>query len=305
MLTVLMATHNGSDTLNRTLAAMAELICPPGGWKLVIVNNACTDNSDEVILKWKDLLPLDFLVEPKLGKNTALNAGMARVEGDFVIMTDDDVLPDRDWLVEWRRAADTHPQYTMFGGAIEAEFEVPPPRWLEESWLAMLYAVTDAAHIEGVMKPADIFGPNMAVCRSVIDGGARFDEQLLVGSEGLMASETEFLDRLAAQGHRACFVPRARVRHIVQKEQVSWMWMLRRFYRGGRTTFVLHQRERRNPEPQIFHVPRCALRRFAESLLRLPLVALTFDESRLFSHLRTMAYDLGTISQARKLARSN
>jgi glycosyltransferase involved in cell wall biosynthesis len=297
-----MATHNGADTLDRTLAAMAQLISPAGRWKLVIVNNLCTDDSEALILKWKDRLPLDYLVEPKLGRGVAFNSGLARVEGDFIVMTDDDVLPNRDWLVEWRRIADNYPEYTLFGGAIEPEFEALPPLWLEPAWMRMLYAATVPPQPEGNMVPSDIFGPSMAIRRSVIDNGARFDETLFVGSDGLMGDETDFFNRLEAQGHKACFAPKAVVRHLVQKEQVSWRWMIRRFYRHGRTMHLSHLRNRRTVEPEIFQVPRWAIRRFVESLLRLPFVALMLDEARLFSHLRTMAYDLGTIGQARILA---
>ena|SRR5208282_2122605 len=68
---------------------------------------------------------------------------MRRVEGDFIVVTDDDVLPDRDWLVERQRIADTYTNYAVFGGVIVPQFEAPPPPWLKPAWKAMLYAATD------------------------------------------------------------------------------------------------------------------------------------------------------------------
>ncbi len=58
MISVLMATHNGADTIGRTLAAMSELEAPADGWKLVIVNNGSTDDTEAHILKWRERLPL-------------------------------------------------------------------------------------------------------------------------------------------------------------------------------------------------------------------------------------------------------
>ena len=45
MLTVLIATHNGTDTFLRTLEQFCALRSPPGGWKLRVINNASTDGA--------------------------------------------------------------------------------------------------------------------------------------------------------------------------------------------------------------------------------------------------------------------
>lgn len=61
MLTVLMATHDGSDTLERTLRAFAALDEPSGGWKLVIVNNASTDGRGCRSTAWTRIGPASRL----------------------------------------------------------------------------------------------------------------------------------------------------------------------------------------------------------------------------------------------------
>src|SRR6516225_223426 len=118
MLTVLIATRNGARTLPRCLGALAGLTSPPGGWKLVVVDNGSTDATREIVASFADRLPLTFLLEPRHGKNAALNAGLGSVEGDLVVFTDDDTLPRPDWLVEMRRAADEHRSFSIFGGSV-------------------------------------------------------------------------------------------------------------------------------------------------------------------------------------------
>src|SRR5215471_5623735 len=103
MLTVLIATRNGAHTLPRCLAALGQLIAPVGGWKLIVVDNGSTDATREIVESFADRLPLTYLLEPRPGKNAALNAGLDHVEGDLVVFTDDDVLARPDWLVELRR----------------------------------------------------------------------------------------------------------------------------------------------------------------------------------------------------------
>jgi glycosyltransferase involved in cell wall biosynthesis len=48
MLTVIITTtHNGTDTLGRTLEQLCALSPPPGGWKLLVVNKASTDRPSD------------------------------------------------------------------------------------------------------------------------------------------------------------------------------------------------------------------------------------------------------------------
>ncbi|MFZ1989577.1 MAG: glycosyltransferase family 2 protein [Alphaproteobacteria bacterium] len=301
MLSVVLATHNGADTISRTLAAMSELEAPAGGWKLIVVNNASTDDTEALVLNWQDRLPLLYVREPRLGKPMAINTGFAHVEGDLVVMTDDDVLPDRTWLVEWRKSVDRHPECSVFGAAIVPEFETPPPNWLDPVWETMLFGATPDRP-EGEIGPVDVCGGNMGIRRSIVDDGWRFDEKYFVGRLGLMGEDADFIQRLAEHGHRICFLPTPRVRHIIHRDQVSWSSMQRRFIRHGRYMFASQDvtYDPATGAPR-FTFPRWRVRRLAVSSLALVPVALSFNRRRLFSHLRGMAYDFGALKQARAM----
>lgn len=304
MMSVLLATHNGADTIERTLKAMSQLDAPEGGWKLVIVNNASTDATGALVRKWRDRLPLEYLVEPKLGKARAINKALDRAEGDLIVMTDDDVLPDKDWLVELRRMADAFPQCAVFGGAIVPEFDDSPPPWpMPRPWLTVLYAQTPE-HEEGEIEPRDVSGPNMAIRKSVYDAGHRFDESFLVGKYGLMGDDSEFVRRLSQHGYKVGFAPHARVRHIVGKEQTSWRWMLYRFFRHGRFQFMFGESEQNGEShEQAAAFPQWRVRRAMATLLRLILLAPTLNAERMFERARSLAYDLGALRQAWEMRR--
>jgi len=69
MLTVLIATYNGARTLPRVLTACCQLESPEGGWKLVIVDNASTDQTKEIIASFSQRLPLTY----RYGNRSALS----------------------------------------------------------------------------------------------------------------------------------------------------------------------------------------------------------------------------------------
>ena len=82
MLTVVIATHNGAHTLPLVLDAYTRLDTVEGGWKLVIVDNASTDETEEIIKAYASKLPITYLFEPRRGKNAALNSAITSFEGD-------------------------------------------------------------------------------------------------------------------------------------------------------------------------------------------------------------------------------
>lgn len=236
MLTTVFATRNRAASLPRVLDAFAGLQAPPGGWKLVIVDNGSTDDTAAVVQGHADRLPVTLLHCPSPGKNRALNMALPALEGDLVVFTDDDVLPAPDWLVRLREAADAHPEATLFGGTVLPDWPAPVPAWLSEDAVEFSVLYAKNVHPSGPCQPIDIYGPNMAVRRSVFEAGIRFAEH--VGPDATnplyaMGSETELLRRLAAQGHRGWFEARARVGHIIRPEQMQERWILERAYRYG------------------------------------------------------------------------
>jgi hypothetical protein len=205
--------------------------------RYVIVDNGSTDDT-AALLRAAALPGMTLLNEPVPGKNRALNRALDILgEADLVVLTDDDVLPDQDWLMAWRDASADAPDHAMFGGAIAPEWMAPPPDWLLR-WdlpLGVLYALTPE-HGAGPITPDLVWGPNMAIRGALVREGHRFDAE--VGPDGArtsygMGSETEFTCRLARQGHRAWFAAASRVRHMVRPEQMTEAWMLGRAFRHG------------------------------------------------------------------------
>ena len=168
MLTVLFATRNRAPLLRNVLEAYCNLQSPPGGWKLVVVDNGSTDQTAQIAASFTGRLPIHFSIEAKAGKNVALNTGLDLLEGDLVVLTDDDAFPRPDWLVQLRRAADDQPAYSLFGGKILPRWEIIPPAWIR--WIrdaGPVYTLTDDAQREGQIAAFLVFGPNMAVRASI------------------------------------------------------------------------------------------------------------------------------------------
>jgi glycosyltransferase involved in cell wall biosynthesis len=304
MLTVFIATYNRADTLSGTLQEFTRLQPPASGWKLVVVDNGCTDNTREVLDAFRDRLPLTYLYEGELGKNAALNTGLTQLEGDLAVFTDDDVFLRPDWLLRLRTAADENPEYTMFGGVIVPRWEVNPPVWLSCVPPAAYFSLTDPAWPEGPAEAGNLFGPNMAIRAEIFKNGTRFDPSIgPCGSSYPMGGETELVLRLARQEHKAWHVRDAVIEHYIRKDQLEKRWLLSRAIRHGRGQYRLarqHQAQNFSGWPWLagYLAPRMCRR-----VVRIVIAWLMSNERELFTARREFNYNWGMLLESRRMRR--
>jgi glycosyltransferase involved in cell wall biosynthesis len=238
--TVLLATHNGAGTLERVLDAYTGFQLEDIRWQLVVVDNASSDATPQILDRYASRLPLVPLRTERRGKNIALNMGLSHCTGELVIFTDDDAVPGRHWLQEWLKIAREQPRYDVFGGGIYPLWpDVSCPEWIPRLVdLGAAYAVTPEGRSSGPIGAEWVWGPNMAVRRRVFDCGHRFDESVgPAGGQYMMGSETEFTRRMERCGFPAWFAPEVRVGHIIRSEQLDPKWLVSRAYRLGRQYF--------------------------------------------------------------------
>jgi L-malate glycosyltransferase len=306
MLTVLFATKNRAKLLARVLESFSQLKVPEGGWRLVVADNGSTDDTVAVLNSFRRSLPLEFLIEKTPGKNSALNAGLVLVEGDLTVLTDDDVFPQANWLIELRRAADEHSEFTMFAGTIAPKWERIPPRWTNWIDLGPVFTLTDPGLKEGETRPFLVFGPNMAIRSKIFESGIRFNPEIGPrGSNYAMGSESELTTRLGDLGHKAFFVPEAVVGHYIRQEQLSTVWVMKRAFRYGRGFFRLFRMgelDQRRMSRRM-GIPEILIQETREACFALREAVLTFEWEVIFRACYQVNFLRGQIVEARKIIR--
>jgi glycosyltransferase involved in cell wall biosynthesis len=306
MLTVLIATYNGSSTLSTVLDSYCSLESPAGGWKLVIVDNGSTDDTKEKVFSFSRSLPLTYLFEPKRGKNSALNAGLAHVSGDLLVFTDDDVIPNPAWLKQMRHAADSLPEYSIFGGPVEPMWERPPESWLLK-WVPLdpTYAVTPPME-EGPTPATLVFGPNMAVRAAIVHAGHYFDEGIGPnGSSYAQGSETEYLKRLSGLGFKAWHIKDAVVKHMIRSSQMDREWVLARAVRFGRGQYRIEEKDAQSTIRMMFGVPRYMFRQIISQGIRVAFARLAGNQEQVFKRRWKLNYMIGQTIEARAIFRES
>jgi glycosyltransferase involved in cell wall biosynthesis len=96
-ISVVIPTHNRSAALAKTLLKLSNQQFAKS-WEAIVVNNRSTDDTDEVVRRQRFPAPLRLVHEEKPGVAAARNAGIAVARGRYVILVDDDILVEPDFL---------------------------------------------------------------------------------------------------------------------------------------------------------------------------------------------------------------
>jgi glycosyltransferase involved in cell wall biosynthesis len=241
---IIIPTYNRNDLLVQTLQGLVNMDTAGIDWEVILVDNAGNDETAQVSARFSESLPLKFIVERAPGKNNALKTALNHATGELLIFTDDDVLADPAWVRSMVDAAGRWRDADLFGGRILPKY--PEGKTVQTIrdvvFMRIAYVIADRDLPEGEFPAGKIWGPNMMVRRRVFDQGLMFNTDIgPSGSNYVMGSETEFLQRAGDAGHIAVYVPSALVYHQIRPEQLTHSWLFGRAFRMGRSSAYLNR----------------------------------------------------------------
>ena len=312
--TVLIATFNRAALLGETLESLAAMRVPPGiAWDVIVIDNNSTDATRAAVESRQPgfPVPLHYLFEPRQGRSSALNAGIARAGGRVLAFTDDDVRVDSDWLDRAGNALDAL-DCDYVGGRVLPIWGGPRPAWLPnhggKHWAVIALLDYGNTPLEfGARVP---LGVNMAFRRSAFDRAGLLDPHTGRKAGTLLGQEVrEWCIRARAAGVRGFYAPEMVVRHIIPASRLNKRYFRRWFYWRGISRAMLYEKaglDMEAPErttldfrtvPHVFGVPRYLYRKALASLTNWLVATFRRDAFAAFDHELWVWFFAGILRQ--------
>ena len=206
--TVAVCTRDRPEDLRRCLDAL--MLLPDDGQEYLVIDNCpATEASSELI---KNYPKIRYVREDVAGESSARNRALREAKHEFVAFTDDDAVPDPNWLRSLLRNF-RDPRVTCVTGLLmPLELETEAQEWFERYSAygqGFERRVFDGAHCNPLMvAPVGVSG-SMALRKSAIDCIGPFDEALGVGTPSKCGSDSELFARTLRAGYRIVYEPRA------------------------------------------------------------------------------------------------
>jgi len=115
LFSIVSPTYNRPKQLSSCLQAIAQLNYPPNLFEVIVVDDGSEIPLDNVIDPLKDKLNLLMLTQPRGGPPSARNNGARHAKGKFLAFTDDDCLPESNWLRTLKQNPNENPECIIGG----------------------------------------------------------------------------------------------------------------------------------------------------------------------------------------------
>ena len=88
--------------LARVLEALASQTLPPREYEIIVCDDAASDETRQLVSRWPEAHPVSISyltgTKPARGPAAMRNLGWRAARGDVIAFTDDDTVPDTDWV---------------------------------------------------------------------------------------------------------------------------------------------------------------------------------------------------------------
>lgn len=233
---IIVPVRNAERTVDKTLSHLTDLDYPADRTELILADGGSTDATVDVVRRWQQRHPQLRLVEVA-GCRTpgeARNAALGVATGEYVLFTDGDCAPDRDWV---RRILEPFFRDERIGGVGGEVLTLrTDPNNETEAYCEQVgflgvsgrCGVRESGYLPDLsrMAPHEVNGgdhspffatANVAYRRAVVDevGGGFWDEPT--------GEDVDFSLRVLQRGYRLYFAREAVVKHMHRVSLASFM----------------------------------------------------------------------------------
>ncbi|MBP0000192.1 MAG: hormogonium polysaccharide biosynthesis glycosyltransferase HpsE [Cyanobacteria bacterium SID2] len=230
--TVAICTYNGEHRLPSVLDRLclcAKETPDSLTWEILVIDNASTDNTPQVVDDYQNKLPIRQVCETQRGLAFARHRAILEAKGEFVGFLDDDNLPETDWVTRSIEFGRENPKMGAYGSRILPEYATPPPENFHR--IAPFLAIVDRGLQPRFYPPEKKLLPPGAglVVRRAAWLNCVPDRLVLIGRtthKSIAGEDLEALLHLQQAKWEIWYNPAMRVRHLIPASRLEPEYLL-------------------------------------------------------------------------------
>lgn len=238
LLSVIIPTRNRATLLAGLLDSLARQASAPFDWEVLVIDNASTDQTPDIVQKKSDTLPISirYVREHQPGLHFARHTGATNARGQILSYLDDDMILELTWILaaERIRREDAH----AVVGRILPKWTAHPPDWLSSLITDGVFSHLGLLDLGDRPRPVDpllVFGGACFIPRQLLFdlGGFHPDgvpaDRLRFRGDG----ETALMNRFKRQGLKSFYDPLATAWHVIPAQRLTLDYLCQRAYNQG------------------------------------------------------------------------
>lgn len=130
---VVICTYNRAKFIGEALDSLANQSLAKEYFEIIIVNNNCTDETEEICKRFILLHPdldISYVIESNQGLSFARNRGIKESKYPIITYIDDDAYAKSDFLEKIHTFFSENPSAVGIGGKVIPRYETKEPEWM-------------------------------------------------------------------------------------------------------------------------------------------------------------------------------
>ena len=238
-LSVIIPTRNRSAYVAELLDSLAAQERVVFDWEVIVIDNASTDQTAEIVQTKTTSLPIDihYGYEPKPGLHNGRHRGLQEARGKTIAFLDDDILVTPTWMHGIERILSGEADAVV--GRILPKWEENPPKWLstliKESAYSGYLSVLDLGLSAKSINPIFVYGDNFFTKPFIIRELGGFNPDSLPEDQLRYRGDGEYglMLKFQRSGLRAWYDPVATVYHRVPAYRMTMKYLCKRSFAQG------------------------------------------------------------------------
>ncbi|MEL6552773.1 MAG: glycosyltransferase [Cyanobacteria bacterium J06621_11] len=234
---IVIPTFNRPKQLEGCLSALVALDYPKDRYEIIVVDDGSQEPLTKTVAPFQQDVQVMLIRQANAGPAAARNEGVERASGDYIAFTDDDCMPEREWLQQFAIALQSNPDAMVGGRTINA---LPNNLYSSASQALIDYLYS---YYNGATQGVFFASNNIAMARSHFLSIGGFDVSFPLAA----AEDRNLCDCWQQAGYPMQYVPSATIQHA---HALSLRSFWRQHFGYGRGAFCFHQvRSKRTEEP--------------------------------------------------------
>lgn len=252
---IVIPTYRRPTPLARCLEALSAAAYRHGELEVLVVDDGGGECLEAVVRPWRERLDVRLLEQRNAGPAAARNHGASHARGEILAFTDDDCLPEPEWLRGLETRLARQPE-ALVGGRTLNSLRDNPYSAASQLVVDFLYRVWNEPPDDAVFFTSN----NMAMTARAFQASGGFDPAFPLAA----AEDRDFCSRWRERGGRLVYVPEARLAHA---HGYTGRGFWRQHFGYGRGAWQFHRKSRERAGGTARPDPRLALPGFHWRLL--------------------------------------
>ncbi|AOX03545.1 glycosyltransferase [Moorena producens PAL-8-15-08-1] len=279
LISAIICTHNREEYLGAAIDSLLQQDF--ADYEVIVVDNASSDRTRNIVDQRLDNSRLNYVYEPVLGLSVARNTGAATASAPILAYLDDDAVASPRWLKTIYEAYQSNEKLAIAGGKVTLLWPdgITSPTWLSPDLAGNLGAYDLGETLVEIQNPGlTPRGLNYSIRRTFLEKIGGFDVNLGRVGKNLLSNEELHMTELALQdGWQVAYLPDALVAHNVAPERINKRWFLNRGWWQGISECYREQLVGRAGTAQFLRGGERMIRGIYKSLKHFRNPALRFD----------------------------